>query len=178
MGSGAAAAQPGMEVRSEMVSKVETSARLSTAEEYELWSLLGQVNDGMLSARDNELRKFGISTVQVSIMYAIRNLGHSPTQSEIARWVARRPHTVAGAVDRMERQGLVRRVRNVGGRKQVRVEITEKGNDLYRQQHRQRRAIPGILGGIAPEERELLRDILRKLRENTLSELSFKPPFP
>lgn len=38
----------------------------------------------MLRARDNELRQFGTSGVQVAIMYALKNLGPSPTQSEIA----------------------------------------------------------------------------------------------
>ena len=161
-----------------MVYRAGTSAELSTSEEYELWSLLGQVNDGMLRARDNELRQFGISAVQVAIMYAIKTLGHPPTQSEIARWVVRKPHTVAAALERMERQGLIKQVRNAAGRKQVSVQITEKGEDVYRRQHKQRRIIPTILGGLAPEERESLRTILRKLRDNTLSELVPKPPFP
>ena len=52
---------------------------LSAAEEYELWSLLGRVNDGMLRARDNELRKFGLSTVQMAIIYAIKTIGNAPT---------------------------------------------------------------------------------------------------
>lgn len=161
-----------------MVSKTETAPALSAAEEYELWSLLGQVNDGMLRARDNELRQFGISAVQVGIMYGIKTIGHSPTQSEIARWVVRKPHTVAAALERMEKQGLIEQVRNAGGRKEVRVEVTEKGEEVYRRQHRQRKTIPAILGGLTPEERQSLRTILKKLRDNTLSELVPKPPFP
>lgn len=161
-----------------MVSKAETPPVLSAAEEYELWSLLGQVNDGMLRARDKELRQFGLSTVQVAIIYAIKTLGKAPTQSEIARWVVRKPHTVAAALERMERQGLIKQVRKTGGRKQVRVEITEKGEDVYRRQHRQRRTIPAILGGLTREEREGLRSVLMKLRDNTLSELVPRPPFP
>ncbi len=161
-----------------MVSNAETPAALSAIEEHETWTLLGQVNDGMLRARDNELRQFGISAVQVAIMYAIKTLGRSPTQSEIARWVVRRPHTVAAALERMEREGLIKQVRNIEGRKQVRVEITEKGEEVYRRQHRQRRTIPTILGSITPEEREALRTILRKLRDTTILELVAKPPFP
>ena len=161
-----------------MIVKAGAPAELTTSEEYELWSLLGQVNDGMLRARDNELRQFGISSVQVAIIYAIKTLGNAPTQSEIARWVVRKPHTVAAALERMEKQGLIRQVRNAGGRKQVRVEITEKGEDVYRRQHKQRRTISTVLGGITPEEREALRTILRKLRDSTLSELVPKPPFP
>ncbi len=161
-----------------MAPKGETSSQLSAREEYELWTLLTQVSDGMLRARDNELRRFGTSGVQVAIMYALKNLGQSATQSEIANWVFRRPNTVAAALDRMERQGLIRQLRNVEGKKQVRVEMTEKGKEMYRQQRGQRRAIPTILGSLTPEERELLRTFLKKLRASTLTELSVKPPYP
>ncbi len=161
-----------------MVAGAETQAVLPSSEEYELWSLLGQVNDGMLRARDNELRQFGVSAVQVAILYAIKALGHPPTQSEIARWVVRRPHTVAAALERMQRQGLVKQVRSTRGKRRMKVEITPKGEEAYRRQHRQRRVIPAILGCLDQEERELLRATLRKLRDCTLSELAPRPPFP
>ena len=161
-----------------MVVKAEAPATLSSSEEYELWSLLGQVNNGMLRARDNELRQYGVSSVQVAILYAVKTLGDSPTQSDIARWVVRKPHTVAAALERMERQGLVRQVRSAGGRKLVKVEVTEKGEEAYRRQHRQRRVIPAILGSLTPQERDVLRTTLRKLRDSTLSELVPRPPFP
>ncbi len=161
-----------------MVPRGEAPARLSASEEYELWTLLSQVSDGMLRARDNELRQFGTSGVQMGIMYALNNLGPSPTQSEIAGWVFRRPNTVAAALDRMERQGLIRQLKNVGGKKQVRVEMTEKGREVYRQQRGHRGAIPAILSSLTPDERELLRALLRKLRASTLSELTPKPAFP
>ncbi len=161
-----------------MVAKVEAPDTLSPGEEYELWSLLGQVNDGMLRARDNELRQFGISAVQVAILHAIKTLGHPPTQSEIARWVVRKPHTVAAALERMERQGLITQVRSAGGRREVKVEVTQKGEEAYRRQHRQRRVIPAILSSLTPRERDLLRATLKKLRDSTLTELVPRPPFP
>lgn len=161
-----------------MVAKVEAPDPLSPGEEYELWSLLGQVNDGMLRARDNELRQFGISAVQVAILYAIKTIGHPPTQSEIARWVVRKPHTVAAALERMERQGLITQARSTGGRREVRVEVTQKGEEAYRRQHRQRRVIPAILSSLTPRERDLLRATLKKLRDSTLTELVPMPPFP
>ncbi len=161
-----------------MVAKAAAPAAMSASEEYELWSLLSQVNDGMLRARDSELRQFGVSAVQVAILYAIKTLGHTPTQSEIARWVVRKPHTVAAALERMERQGLIRQERNAGGRRQVRVEMTEKGEEAFRRQHRQRRVIPAILSSLTREEREILRATLLKLRDSTLLALVPRPLFP
>lgn len=151
---------------------------LSPDEEYRLWTLLSQVNDGMLRARDNELKRFDISTVQVAILYAVKNLGGSPTPSEISQWVFRKPHTVSAALERMERHGLVKLTRNTRGKRQVRVEMTARGEEIYRLQHRKRRVIPAILGSLTPEERDYLRILLDRLRQKTFEELGPRPSFP
>ncbi len=151
---------------------------LSTREEYELWTLLGQVNDGMLRVRDKELKLFGISTVQAGILYALANGGHPMTQSEVANWVFRRPHTVAAALKRMEERGLITQSRAFEGRRQMKVEMTEKGLSLFRQQHRRREAVPRVLATLTPKERRLLQVLLRRLRTSTMLELAAKPPFP
>jgi DNA-binding MarR family transcriptional regulator len=166
------------EAGSGTVERQRKQGTLSADEEYVLWTLLGQVNDGMLRARDNELKQFGISTVQVAILYAVKNLGGSPTPSEISQWVFRKPHTVSAALDRMERHGLVRLIRNKKGKRQVKVAMTPKGEEVYRLQHGKRRVIPAILGSLAPEEREQLRTLLDRLRRKTFDELGPRPSFP
>ena len=151
---------------------------LSPEEEYRLWALLSQVNDGMLRARDNELKQFDISTVQVAILDAVKNLGGSPTPSEISQWVFRRPHTVSAALDRMEKHGLVKLTRKTEGKRQVRVEMTPRGEEVYRLQHRRRKVIPAILASLAPAERDQLRALLERLRQKTFEELGPRPSFP
>ena len=160
-----------------MALKEDRQARVPVDEEYATWTLLNQVNDGMFKARDNELRAFGVSAVQVGVMYALKNTGE-PTPSEIARWVSREPHTISASLDRMEKQGLVNCARTKQGRRQVRVELTEKGEEVFRSQHRKRRAIGDVLGCLSPEERKQFRVCLEKLRQKTLEVLMVKPPFP
>ena len=161
-----------------MAAKGQRQTSVTADEEYALWTLLSQVNDGMLRARDNELRTFGISAVQVGVMYALNNITGPPTPSEISRWVFREPHTVSAALERMEKQGLVRLQRSTEGKRQVRVELTQKGQEIYRRQNRERRVVPGILECLSPKERQQLRGFLERLRRRTLEELVAKPPFP
>jgi len=151
---------------------------LSPEEEYRLWTLLSQVNDGMLRARDIELKRFDISTVQVAILYAVKSLGGSPTPSEISQWVFRKPHTVSAALERMEKHGLVKLTRNTSGKRQVRVSMTSRGEEIYRLQHRRRKVIPAILGSLTPAEREQLRKLMERLRQKTFEELGPRPSFP
>lgn len=132
----------------------------------------------MLRVRDRELKLFGISTVQVGILYALAHGGHPMTQSDVANWVFRKPHTVAAALRRMEAKGLVVQSRALDGRRQMTVEMTKKGLALFRQQHRRREAVPKVLASLTPEERRFLQVLLRRLRTSTMSELAAKPPYP
>lgn len=151
---------------------------MTAREEYELWTLLNQVNDGMLRVRDKELRPLSVSTVQVAILYALAKGGQPMTQSEVASWVFRKPHTVAAALRRMEERGLVLQTREVEGKRQMRVEMTEKGLALFRRQHRRREAVPRVLKSLNAEERRHLRVLLERLRARTMVELAAKPPSP
>jgi len=161
-----------------MTTKGQKRSHVPADEEYQIWTLLSQVNDGVFRARENELRPFGITPVQVGIMYALKSLGGEPTPSEISRWVFREPHTVSAALDRMEKQGLVRRIRNSEGKRQVKVVLTDRGEEIYRAQNRQREVISRILECLSPEESGQFRGILERLRQRTLEELVVKPPFP
>lgn len=145
-------------------------------EEHEIWVLLTQLTEGMLKARDNELKPFGVSSIQVGVMYAVKTAGGAPTASEISRLLLRKPASVYELLNRMENQGLVRCLRTSEGRKEVRVTLTEKGETIYRQHTRQ--VIPRILGELTPEERGQFRAILRRLRTRTYAELAEHPAYP
>jgi DNA-binding MarR family transcriptional regulator len=159
-------------------STAERPDRPTAREEFELWTLLSQVNDGMLRVRDRELESLDTSTVQVAILYALANGGHPMTQSELAIWVFRKPHTVAASLKRMEGRGLIVQSRVPNGRRQMKVEMTEKGLAVFRRQHRQREAIPRVLSSLAPHERHLLLALLKRLRSSTMAEMVDRPPFP
>jgi len=163
-----------------MVSE-EKKTHVGHAEEYEIWGLLGQVSDAMYKARENELAPFGLSAVQVGVMYVVRILnqtGVPATPSEISRWVFREPHTISALLKRMEKQGLVKLVRKRRGKRQVLAELTEKGEDLYRRQVQERQVIPEILEVLSPGERQHFRAFLERLRQRSLEKLVMKLPFP
>ena len=67
-------------------------------EEIELWALISQVRKELLTASDRELRRFGVSTVQLGILHALNNAyeaGVSPSLSDLSRWVIRKHNTVS-----------------------------------------------------------------------------------
>ncbi len=152
---------------------------ISQDEEVELWALLSQVRKELLTASDRELRRFGISTVQLGILYALNNAyeaGVSPSLSDLSRWVIRQHNTVSVILGGMEKRGLVQLDRTSRPKRTVQISITEKGQELYYQHMKNRKNIPQILGSLSPEERDQLRTLLRKLDQKS-RDILFKSPF-
>lgn len=164
-----------------MTTDGKTAARITSAEEYEIWGLLSQLNDAIFKARENELAPFGLTAVQVGVMYVVRMLnskGIQTSPSEISRWVFREPHTTSALLHRMEKQGLVKLKKTSRGKRQLRAELTEKGEELYRRQVEARQVIPEILDVLSPEERQQFRAFLERLRRRALEKLVVRLPFP
>jgi DNA-binding MarR family transcriptional regulator len=74
-------------------------------------------------------RETGITGPQ---LWAIKVIAESSAirVSDLARRMYLHPATVVGILNRLEIQGLVKRVRNHHDRRIVNVELTERGNDL------------------------------------------------
>ena len=148
-------------------------------EEIELWALISQVRKELLTASDRELRRFGVSTVQLGILHALNNAyeaGVSPSLSDLSRWVIRKHNTVSVILGGMEKRGLVQLDRTSQPKRTVQIGITEKGREIYHQHMKSRKAIPQILGSLSSEERDQLRTLLRKLDQKS-REILFKSPF-
>jgi DNA-binding MarR family transcriptional regulator len=149
------------------------------APEYELWVLLQQACDAMTRARDNELREFGISTMQAAVLLVVKAINGPATPAEISRWLFREPHTVSGLLQRMEKEGLVRKVKDLERRNIIRVAITEKGEEAY-QRSRDKNVIHEILASLSQEQQDNLRPYLETLRDRAVEELRprYCLPFP
>lgn len=149
-------------------------------EDYTLWVLLNQVSNGMARAREKEVRPFGISAIQSAVMYLVKGMNGIATPTELSKWLLREPNTVSQLLIRMEKQGLVKRVRRPKDTGLVRVALTKKGEQVFRQHDESRKVIHKILSCLSQEEREFLWSIMQRLREKALEELVVKLdlPFP
>ena len=157
-----------------------TRPSLAGDEEYRLWVLLHQTCDALSRARENELRKAaGISRMQAAVLFIVKAIAGPVTPAEISRWLFREPHTVSGILDRMERQGLVRKAKDLERKNMIRVALTEKGEEAY---HRttELKAIRNILLSLSKEELENLRKYLETMRNKAIEELriDYELPFP
>lgn len=130
--------------------------------EYNLWVLLQYTRDAIVRARQKDLKKYNISTRQGTVLLFVKATGEKATPADIARWLLREPHSISNLVSRMERDGLVRKVKDLRRKNMVRIELTDKGHKAY-SQTTERRSIHEIMAALSEEEREQLRTSLHKL---------------
>ncbi len=157
--------------------KLKGRNRVALSEEYEFWILMTQVVEGLSKVNENELKPIGLSPVQLGVMYVVKTAKEPLIGSEIARRLVRKPQSVHQLLDRMEKQGMVRRIRNTDGKREVPIELTEKGEELFIEAGKIH-VIPEILGQLSSKERKLVRTILEKLRTATYERLAPQPSFP
>lgn len=148
-------------------------------EDYNLWLFLAQVRSVMLRARQMEVGRYGITVSQASVLFVVNALGDRATPAEISRWLFQHPHSVSGILNRMEKQGLVKRVKDLAKKNHVRVELTDKGRAVYGNCCK-RESIHRIMPSLSGEQRRQLRTCLENLRDASLQYLGEEQelPFP
>jgi DNA-binding MarR family transcriptional regulator len=148
-------------------------------QDYNLWVLLNQVHTFMLNARDKELMEYGQTTMQAAVLFIVNAIGETATPAAISRWFLRKPPAISGLLDRMEKAGLLKKVKDLPKRNWIRITLTEKGQKAYKQSL-QRKTIHQIMGCLSKEEYEQLTSILIKLRNKATKALDYKQkiPFP
>ena len=152
---------------------------VATDRDYELLVLLHQTCDAMLRARGNDLKQIGISRRQAAVLFIVKAVTVAATPAEVSRWLFREPHTVSELLNRMEKHGLVRKIKNLERKNMIRIVITEKGEQAY-QRSREMKVIRKILSCVSPKERDNLRTYLKRLRDKALGEIGvgYQLPFP
>lgn len=141
---------------------------------FATWVNLRQTNDLVIKARDQDLRRYGISHEYASVIFLVHHLGRGATPAEIARQRYRRPHTISRVLENMRRAGLVELYRDLDRRNLVRVALTPGGETSFTQSQ-QSGSVARMLAGFSGDEREALGDTLLKLHLGAAAALDSLP---
>lgn len=146
--------------------------------EFNLWILLYHTAQVIYRARQKELQAHNLLSRQSSVLFALHALGNGTTPGGISRFVCREPHTISELLSRMEKRGLVKKVRYPSRKNMVRISITEEGEKAY-QKSLSRESINRIMKTLSEDERHQLKAYLMKLFDKAFEELREvdKPPF-
>ena len=104
--------------------------RFPDAERFTAWFLVSQTRTAMTRVTEKELAKIGLTPEKAKVLWLCNDYPPPLTPAEISRFLFRKSHSVAGLLDRMERDGLVRRVPKRKGHPFTEIQLTEKGREL------------------------------------------------
>jgi len=136
------------------------------ADDWQLWILLRNVAHKTARIRNGELRKHGISFIQAAVLHIVKTADFPVTPSHISRSMDRERQTVTEILNRMQKNGLINKVKDLSQKNQVRIELTHKGDEAYSYSSGLT-SIHLILSCLSAEEKHNLRGYLRKIDDMT-----------
>jgi DNA-binding MarR family transcriptional regulator len=145
----------------------------STELAWRLWRQIYQSYALLKRCEDQIFAEFGLTTEQYGVLLCIEYLGGPLRITDIAQWLERSTNSVSMIVDRMVKAGLVRRSREKGDRRVVRVVSTSKGEAALKPANvASLELIRKIMSPLSPEDRRALFELLGTVKYETLKCLS------
>jgi MarR family transcriptional regulator, organic hydroperoxide resistance regulator len=140
-----------------------------------LWMHLDEAAFLISTARERELKKYNLSSVQMKVLLILNYLDHALTINEMCRWLVRGHTSVSLITDKMESKGLVKKYPDANNKNKTRLLITDKGKQTIFQLI-PRKPIPDILSILTEDERDLLISYLKKIIHQSIKVTS--PEYP
>jgi len=129
---------------------------------FSLWRILNHTGFVIARSRKKELAQYGLTPEQAHILDILHHSGGTVTIQGIVDITMRQHHSISTLVDRMSKQGLVKKVKNASDARQYDVMITKKGQELFG--GTTRKSITDIFSALSAREKKELEKGLKKLR--------------
>jgi DNA-binding MarR family transcriptional regulator len=139
--------------------------------EYDLWILLSRVYHLIAMLRKLELSKYNIMPVQSYILFIIKALGNETTPSKISEYVYQQRSSISDILNRMVKQGLIRKTNKTGGNKRVIVTLTAKGEKSLTFS-KNRKYLHKVMSSLTENKKRQLESAMEILRDSAINELS------
>ena len=148
-------------------------------DDYMLMRLFSQVRNAIHKLRRKELLRYGLSPRKAAILLLIFAEKENVNPYRIAKWMLLEHHSVSELLDRMEKDGLIEKIRHYDDRKSIGLQLTKKGFKAAEQAGKVE-SFRKVMAVLSEEERKQFINVLKRLRDNALQELGVtsKLPYP
>ena len=137
------------------------------------WLLCHQCYNLIFKCEDAVFAEVGLTTQQHMVLLAIKYVNDPVTVSEVAHWLDRNPNGISTLVDRMEKDGLVKRSRDLRDRRSVRLSMTNKGKEILEQATMSGwELVQEILSDLSDQDLRTLNSLLERMRGKTFEYLN------
>jgi DNA-binding MarR family transcriptional regulator len=139
--------------------------------EYDIWILFSRVYHLIAMLRKLELSKYNILPIQSYILFIIKALGNETTPSKISEYVYQQRSSISDILNRMVKQGLIKKTNKSSGNKRVIVTLTAKGEKALALSNN-REYLHKVMSSLTEEKKGQLESAMEILRDNAINELS------
>ena len=141
---------------------------------FRVWGILHHTSWAIARNRQNEVAEADTTLVQASVLFILKNIKGPMTPAGISRWLFREPQSVSSLLNHMEREGLLRKVKDLDRKNMVRVELTEKGDETYWRSLEKTGVLLDIFSCLSSDELAELERYLLRLRSRAIKKLGLK----
>ncbi|MCW2798569.1 MAG: MarR family transcriptional regulator [Aeromicrobium sp.] len=141
--------------------------RIGESTAMKLATSIMRVQQLILAELDAALRPHGITFAryEVLVLISFSSEGTLPL-SKIGERLMVHPTSVTNAIDRLESQGLVRRLPDEADRRRTFAELTDDGKDVLAASTKALMAIDFAIDGLTAKQQDQTYDLLRSLRSS------------
>lgn len=141
--------------------------RIGEAGSMKLATSIMRVQQLILAELDAALKPHGITFARYEVLVLISfSAEGSLPLSKIGERLMVHPTSVTNAIDRLESQGLVRRLPDEADRRRTFAELTDDGVDVLTSSTKALMAIDFAIDGLSVKEQEQTYELLRTLRSS------------
>jgi DNA-binding MarR family transcriptional regulator len=154
--------------------------QIKADKDYTLVTQIMQVADIFVKVRERELLPQNLSATSAAILFLVEAMGKDVTPARISRMLLREPHSISGILMRMEKQGLLKRTKNMERKNLIRITLTAKGENALKQAMK-KEGTTHVLSRLSTEQQRQLKTTLTALKEAGMKELHLNPkalPWP
>jgi len=157
-----------------MIPKGRTMHDSTVKHDYDrIWALLYEASHIIYRLQMKELRPLGLRPRQVGALLYLQNSSEPMTAAQMARLQLRGRNSVSVLLNRMEREGLIRKTQDPKNKKRQRLLLTEKGEET-RKAIEGEKTIPAIFSALSETECQSLTSCLEKLLDRVNEELKLE----
>jgi len=137
------------------------------------WALYHQTYNLLYRCEEVMFSEMGLTPQKYMVLMAISLMKEPATVSSVAQWLDRNTNSISLIVDRMKKDGLVARTRNLGDRRTVRLSLTKKGKEKLDQA-----SVPGwdmvsnMMSPLSEKELNTFSDLLETSRKKAFQYLN------
>ena len=157
-------------VKTVIMDKKYQKANNDLPSDKEIWLTISRARHAQYKTRQKELAPYNVTPMQSYILSIIKELGDEATPKKIAKVAFRDAPTISTQLQKMEKKGLLKKVRDFPAKNLFRVLLTEKGWEIYNHVL-EAKTIHNIISILSDEERRQTKSIMEKLFVKAIKEM-------